>query len=398
MHFADRISRIKPSPTLAAAARARALATQGVSVINFGQGEPDFDTPEPIKTACATALHNGKTKYGPVPGIPELRAAISAKLKRENGLDYPAAQIIVTVGSKSAIFGCLQVCIGPGDAVIIPAPYWVSYADQVALCDGTPIIVPTPESNGFKLTPEMLERVITPQCKLLIINSPCNPTGTVYTRTELAALGAVCARHQMWVLSDEIYEHLTYPPAQFASFAAAAPQHRGRTILVNGVSKAYAMTGWRIGFAAGPTEIMQALDTWQSQVTTHATTFAQWGAVAAYTNAGDAVATMRTAFAERRAQILQALRVIPGIRCAEPDGAFYAFPNVQAYLTKRWQGRAITTTVDLADYCLDQAHIAVVPGEAFGAPGYFRFSYALGTAEIQEGMQRFATALHQLET
>ncbi|MBI4367097.1 MAG: pyridoxal phosphate-dependent aminotransferase [Deltaproteobacteria bacterium] len=398
MSFAERMGRIKDSPTLAATARAKALAAKGVPIINFGPGEPDFDTPDHIKQACMEALRAGATKYGAVAGEMQLRVAICEKLRRENGLAYAPEEIVVTCGAKAAIYAVFQALVNPGDEVIIPAPYWVSYADQVLLCDGTPVIVATPETNGFKLTPETLDQAITPRTKLLVIGSPCNPTGSVYSRSELTALAIVCERRNILVLSDEIYEHLTYAPAAFASFGTAAPAHREQTILVNGVSKAYAMTGWRIGFAAGPKAVIQRMVTWQSQVVTHPTRFAQLGAVAAYTGPQDTVARMRAAFAERRDAIVAALRKIPGVTCVRPDGAFYVFPNIQAYLGRRWRDQTIGSSMQLADYLLDQAHIAVVAGEGFGQPGYLRFSYALAPADLTEGLNRFANALAQLET
>lgn len=394
--FSERITRIKESPTLAVAARARALAAQGVAVINFGPGEPDFDTPEHVKTACVEALKKGATKYGATAGLLELRRAFCAKLERENHVQFSPDEVMVTCGAKGAIVAALQVLIGPGDEAIIPAPYWASYADEVRLCDGAPVIIPTAEAAGFKLTPPVLGQAITRKTKLLILNSPCNPTGTVYSGAELNALAQVCTKHGIWVLVDEIYEQLTYPPAQFVSFAEAAPEHRERTILVNGPSKAYAMTGWRIGLAVAPKECIARMTCWQGQVVTHPTIFAQWGAVAAYEGAQACVAAMRAEFQKRRDYIHRHLTQLPGITCVCPEGAFYAFPNIQVYVGRRWKGKPLADASAVADYLLDQAHIAVVPGEAFGTPGHLRFSYALGMEAIQEGMRRCADALKNL--
>lgn len=396
MNFAERMSRIKESPTLAVAARARALAAKGISVINFGPGEPDFGTPEHIKAACIEALKAGQTKYGAVAGMAELRRAISEKLTRDNHAQYSPDEIIITCGGKQAIFTALHVLIEDSDEVIIPSPYWVSYSDEVLLCDGTPVIVDTVEGNGFKLTTALLEKSLTKKSKMLIINSPCNPTGSVYSKDELAALGAVCARHGLWVLSDEIYEYLTYPPAKFASFAEAAPDLKERTVIVNGLSKAYSMTGWRLGFAAGPRPLIAEMAKWQGQVVTHPTLFAQAGAVAAYNGPQDAVVQMRAAFMERRDYVVETLQEIPGVSCVPPDGAFYTFVNVRAHIGKKHGGVAITDSIALADYLLDHAHIAVVAGEAFGTPGFLRFSYALSMEDIKEGLKRFAGALGQL--
>lgn len=396
MTFANRITCVKPSPTLATAAKAAALKAQGVPVVNFSVGEPDFDTPEHIKEACIRALRDGITKYGPVPGFLPLREAIGAKLQRDNGLSYQPDEIIVTCGAKEAIFAALQVLVNPGDEVIIPAPYWVSYSDQVLMCDGIPRVIAIPATHGFKLTPDRLRTACTAHSKVLILNSPSNPTGIVYTREELAALGAVCAERNLWVISDEIYEDLVYAPAQFCSFGTAAPQWRDRTVIINGLSKSFAMTGWRLGWAAGPKPFIQQMNTWQGQVTSHATSFAQYGAVAAYTGPQEPVRRMQRAFAERRAVIVDALAKVPGVHLVEPQGAFYAFPDVTSYVGRRWNGTALADTNAIANYLLEASRIAVVAGEGFGAPGFLRFSYALGMDALQEGLARFAEGLQKL--
>lgn len=396
MSFADRISRVKPSPTLATAAKAAALKAQGISVINFSVGEPDFDTPEHIKEACIQALRDGVTKYGPVPGFPKLREVICAKLQRDNGLTYAPDEIIVTCGAKEALYAALQVLVNPGDEVIIPAPYWVSYSDQVLMCDGTPRILAIPAEQGFKLTPDVLRAACTAKSKVLMLNSPCNPSGIVYTRDELAALGKVCAEKHLWVISDEIYEDLVYHPAKFSSFGTAAPDLRERTIIINGLSKSFAMTGWRLGWAAGPKTCIQQMNTWQGQVTSHATAFAQYGAIAAYTGPQEPLRYMQRAFGERREVISNTLAKIPNVALVKPDGAFYAFPDVSAYVGKSANGVKIPDTNALANFLLEESRIAVVAGEGFGAPGFLRFSYALGLEDLQEGLTRFAQGLGKL--
>lgn len=396
MPFADRIMRVKPSPTLATAAKAATLKAQGISVINFSVGEPDFDTPEHIKEACIQALRDGVTKYGPVPGFLKLREAIGAKLQRDNGLTYSPDEIIVTCGAKSALFAALQVLVNPGDEVIIPAPYWVSYADQVLMCDGVPHIISVPATQGFKLTPDTLRAACTSKSRVLMLNSPCNPSGIVYTHDELAALGTVCAEKHLWVISDEIYEDLVYMPAKFCSFGTAAPHLRDRTIIINGLSKSFAMTGWRLGWAAGPKAFIQQMNTWQGQVTSHATAFAQYGAIAAYTGPQEPLRYMQRAFGERREVIVNTLAKIPNVKLVKPDGAFYAFPDVSAYVGKSANGVKIPDTNALANFLLEESRIAVVAGEGFGAPGFLRFSYALGMNELHEGLTRFAQGLRTL--
>jgi aspartate aminotransferase len=396
MNLSARIGRVKPSSTMAASAKAKALIAQGIPVINFGPGEPDFDTPEHIKSACIEALNSGVTKYGPVPGFPKLREAICDKLQRANGVTYTPEEIIVTCGAKEAIFAALQVLIDQGDEVVIPAPYWVSYADQTLLCDGTPNIIPTTDAEQFKITPASLIRALTKKSKALLLNSPCNPTGTVYSHDELAAIGAVCKEHGVWVITDEIYEDLVYAPATFTSFATACPEHRDRTLIVNGVSKAYAMTGWRIGWTAGPADFIKKMCTWQGQVVSHACAFAQHGAIAAYTGTQEPVAKMRAAFQERRDYIVQFMNSLPAVSLVKPEGAFYVFPNLQKVLGKSFEGHIISNTSSLADYLLDKAQIAVVAGEGFGAPGYLRFSYALSMDDLKVGLDRFAKGLQNL--
>ncbi|MBI4238098.1 MAG: pyridoxal phosphate-dependent aminotransferase [Deltaproteobacteria bacterium] len=397
MPFAQRTAALAISPTLATAAKAKALAAQGISVIDFSMGEPDFDTPAHIKAACAQALTNGMTKYGPAAGLPALRTAIAAALQRDCDLRYQANEILVTCGAKEALFAALQVLVDSGDEVIVPAPYWVSYPEQVKLCGGVPVFVETQTRPDLTLTATQLEQACTSRTKVVMLNSPSNPTGVVYSRAALAAIGRVCAARGLWVISDEMYDRLVYPPATFSSFVTAAPECREQTILVNGLSKTYAMTGWRIGYAAGPAAAIDKMTAWHSQVVTHPTSFAQHGAVAALSGDQACVATMHHAFQQRRDATMRGLRAIPGLQTPEPAGAFFAFPNVTHFLGRTAGERTITTSLELADYLLDQAHVAVVAGEGFGAPGFIRLSYALEMPALEEGLKRLATALAQLQ-
>lgn len=397
MTFAQRTAALAISPTLATAAKAKALAAKGVHVIDLSMGEPDFDTPAHIKAACTEALNRGMTKYGPAAGLPALRTAIAATLQRDAGVRYAADEILVTCGAKEALFAAMQVLVDPGDEVVVPAPYWVSYPEQVKLCGGTPVFVNTQTRPDLLFTPEALEQACTPRTKLVLLNSPGNPTGVVYPRETLAALGRICAARGLWVISDEMYDRLVYPPATFTSFVAAAPECRERTIIVNGLSKTYAMTGWRLGYAAGPKAAIDKMTAWHSQVVTHPTSFAQHGAVAALTGDQTCVETMRHAFQERRDVTMRGLRAIPGLRTPEPAGAFFAFPDVTHFLGKRVGDRLIATSLELADYLLDQAHVAVVAGEGFGAPGFLRLSYALETPALEEGLRRLREAFAALQ-
>lgn len=388
--FATRMAAIAPSPTLALTAKAQALAAQGIPVINFGIGEPDFNTPEHIRQACHDALEKGATKYGPVPGIPALREAIAKHVSTASGLSFAAKDIIVTSGAKEALYALMQILVNPGDEVVIPAPYWVSYSDQVMMCEGVPVIVAAGAESGFKITPAQLRTALTPKTKCVMFNSPSNPSGAVYSRAELTALLNVLADHTCWIISDEIYDELVYTPGLFCSALQAAPHLRSRIIVVNGLSKTFAMTGWRLGWVAADAAVVSQLGTWQGQVTSHATSFAQHGAVVAYTGTKEPVAQMRTAFHKRRDVMVRLLNDVPGVKCLVPDGAFYAFPDVRGVLGKRAD---ITTSVALSEYLLDKAQIACVPGEAFGLPGYLRLSYALGEADITAGIQRMRAAL-----
>jgi len=384
MRFSRRILKIRPSATLAAAAKARELKAKGIKVIDLTAGEPDFETPKKIKEACKKALNENWTKYGPVPGLLELRQAIAQRLKKDHGLNYSPEEIIVGCGAKHSIFVALQVLIDSGDEVIIPAPYWTSYPDQVMLADGKPVILAADEKTGFKITPQQLEKAINPKTKMLILNSPSNPTGACYSEEDLKAIGEICGQKNLWVLSDEIYIKLTYDELKQASFAEACPKLKDQTILVNGASKAYSMTGWRMGFAAGPKHLIDKMKIFQSQELTTIATFIQRACVSAFSNCEGEVAQMKKEFEKRRNLMFEKLTKIPGMTCFKPQGAFYLFPNVKSFKKPSQQ---------LADYLLEEAHVAVVAGEGFGAPGYLRLSYACDTESITEGIQRIKEAL-----
>lgn len=392
------LGRIKPSASIVANQRARELAAQGRDVIALSSGEPDFDTPEHIKQAAAAAMAAGKTKYTPVAGIPELRKAIRAKFLRENDLDYGLDQIIVGTGGKQVIANALLATVDPGDEVIVPAPFWVSYPEIVALCGGTAIVAPTSADDGFRLTPETLEGLITAKTKWLILNSPSNPSGAAYGREELKRLTDVLERHpHVWVLTDDIYEHLIYGGQPFATPAQVAPVLKERTLTVNGVSKAYAMTGWRIGYAGGPRDLIRAMDTIQGQFTSGPCSIAQWAAVAALDGPQDGLAVRRQAFEARRDLVVGMLNQAKGLNCRVPEGAFYVFPSCEKLFGLRTAtGKVIASDEDFAAELLDAEAVAVVHGAAYGSPGHFRISYAASTEQLEEAcrrIQRFCNAL-----
>lgn len=397
MELARRIDRLEPSPTLAMSARARALRQQGVDVVDLSVGEPDFDTPEPIKEAAIRALHDGRTKYTPAAGIPELREAIAQKLQRENGLAYAPEDVIVTVGAKHAVFLTLQAICNPGDRVLIPAPYWVSYADQARLVDGEPVILPTREEDGFKLTPETLAAHIR-GARVLILNSPNNPTGAVYTTQELEALGAVLEQEPgCWLISDEIYEPFVYDGGRHESLLRLKPALRERAALINGFSKTYAMTGWRLGYIAGPRDLVAAVNKLQSHSTSNATTFAQVAAVEALQGSQKAVEEMVAVYRRRRDLLVQGLERLPGLRCHRPAGAFYVFPNVSGILGRSYRGERIRDSQHLAEKLLEGAATATVPGTAFGVDGYLRLSYATSTERLEEALHRWSLFWEEME-
>ena len=400
------LSRVRPSATIAASTRAGELRREGRDIVSLSAGEPDFDTPDFIVEAAIKALSEGKTRYAPSGGIPELREAIARKLKRENATDLPPSRIAVTCGAKQAIYNALVASLNPDDEVIVPAPYWVSYPDMVTLGGGVPVIVETKEEDGFLLTPEALEKALSEKSRWLILNSPSNPTGGLYSKKALQALGEVIARHKrVGVISDEIYEHLVYSDASdngsgdapFVSFAEACPQLLERTLIVNGVSKAFAMTGWRIGYAAGEEKLIKAMNVLQSQSASSATTFCQWAAVAALDSDMAFFAPMLKAFRQRRDFITQALNAIPGLSCAVPQGAFYVFPSCADLIGRKTeQGASIENDQALCLYALEQAGVAMVHGAAFGASPYLRCSYACSMEQLEDASSRLTKAFATL--
>ena len=387
---------LKPSETLAISTKAKALRAQGRNIIDFGLGEPDFATPSNIIRAAEHAMAEGFTKYTPPAGLPALRQAIADKLKRENDLDYTPEEIIVSCGAKQALYNVAMVLLDAGDEVLIPGPYWVTYPTQVLMAGGTPVIIPTTVANDFKITGDMLRRYITPKTKGLILNSPCNPTGAVYTPAELEDLAKVLLDTDLFVITDEIYEHIIYDGLKQISIATLDPALKARSIVVNGFSKAYAMTGWRLGYCAGPREVIEMCDRLQSQTTSNATAFAQVAGIEALTGPQESVGAMAQAFEQRRNFVVQHLNAIPGITSNTPRGAFYIFSNIAALFGRRAQGRPLTTAAAVADYLLDAAGVAVVPGDAFGDDHYMRISYASSMAELEDGLGRIDQAVQQL--
>lgn len=394
--LSERARNIQPSPTLAMDAKAKAMKASGTDVINFGVGEPDFDTPGHVKDAAIKAIQEGFTKYTPVGGIDPLKDAIIAKLRSDNGLEYTREEVIVSCGAKHSLYNIAQSLYGPGDEVIIPAPYWVSYPDQVLLNDATPVIVKTSADDRFMLRPEALAAHITPKTKALILNSPSNPTGLAYDRKTLEGIADIAVRHNLYVVSDEIYEKLLYDGATHISIASLGKEIKERTIVVNGLSKSHAMTGWRIGYAAGPKEVVRAMTNIQSQSTSNPTSIAQKAAVAALAGPQDSVSSMRAEFDRRRRFLVAALNAIPGVQCVMPNGAFYAFPDVSAFYGRSAGGRIIGSSADLAIYLLEDAGVALVHGAAFGDDRFVRLSYATAMAQIESGAERIREALSRL--
>ncbi len=396
--LADALSRVKPSATIAVSQKARELKAKGKDVIGLGAGEPDFDTPDNIKQAAIYAIKRGETKYTPVSGIPELRQAIAAKFKRENGLDYKPEQTIVGTGGKQILFNAFMATLNPGDEVIVPAPYWVSYPEMVALTGGTPVFVNTKQEDNFKLTAADLEKAITPKTKWLIFNSPSNPTGAAYTHDELKALTDVLVRHpQVWILTDDMYEHLVYGDFTFATPAQVEPSLYERTLTMNGVSKAYAMTGWRIGYAAGPLALIKAMDMVQGQQTSGACSIAQWAAVEALNGPQDFIAKNKAIFQGRRDLVVSMLNQANGIQCPTPEGAFYVYPSCAGLIGKKTEaGKVINTDEDFVTELLEAEGVAVVHGSAFGLGPNFRISYATSEELLEEAcrrIQRFTASL-----
>ncbi len=395
--IAERATRIKPSPTLQMDTRAKEMKAQGIDVLSFSVGEPDFDTPEHIKEAAIRALREGKTKYTPVGGIPELKEAIIEKFKRDNGLDYKPEEIIVSCGAKHSLYNIAQAILSPGDEVIIPSPYWVSYPAQVLLNDGIPVVVETSEDEGFTLSAEALKEKITPKTKAIMLNYPSNPTGLTYSVDALSKIAEIAIENNIYIISDEVYEKLLYDGLKHTSIASLSEEVKSKTLVVNGISKAYSMTGWRIGYTAGPAEIIKAMTKIQSQSTSNPTSIAQWASVEALKGPQDFLDDMVAEFDQRRKLLVDELNKIDGISCRMPQGAFYAFPNITGVLGKKTpEGEVISDSSALAMYLLEKAHVALVPGSAFGAEGYIRISYATSRENILEGVKRIREALDRL--
>ncbi len=378
----------EPSATLSLNALAKQLAAEGEEVVSFTVGEPDFDTPENIKQAAIRALQAGCTKYSPASGYPELRSAVSASLKEHNGLDYPSECILVSNGAKQALYLLMLCVLDPGDQVLLPAPYWPSYADQAKACGAEPVVIDCTMQPGFKLTPEALEDAIGPGTRLLVINTPCNPTGMLYEEAELQALAQTAAKHDIWIFADEVYERLVYDGLSHVSLATLSDDIYRRTVTFNAVSKTYAMTGWRIGYAAGPKEIITAAGRLQSNLTSGPNSMAQKAAVEALTGPQDSAEEMRSVFEKRRDLLLDGLNGIEGIECEKPGGAFYAFPDCSGLLNHTYNGQAVGDSMSLSRALLETVRLAVVPGSPFGAEGYLRFSYAVSEEDIEKGLEK----------
>lgn len=396
MKLSTRVQAIKPSPTLAVTALAASLKAQGKDIIGLGAGEPDFDTPQHIKDAAVTAINQGFTKYTAVDGTPSLKAAIIAKFKRDNGLDYTSKQILVSCGGKQSFFNLAQAFINPGDEVIIPAPYWVSYPDIVLLADGKPVIVEAGIEQGFKITPTQLEAVITSKTRMVVINSPSNPSGAIYTQSELAALGEVLRRHpDILIATDDMYEHILLGDVPFSNILNACPDLYERTMVLNGVSKAYSMTGWRIGYAAGPAHLITAMTNVQSQSTSNPTSISQVAAEAALNGDQKCIDPMLKAFRERHVFVVDTLNKIPGVKCLPSGGAFYAFPDVRGAISTLHKKGTIAAPNDIAisNYLLEKSGVAVVPGSAFGLEGYIRLSFATSMQNLEKALVRIKDAL-----
>ncbi|MCO5297750.1 MAG: pyridoxal phosphate-dependent aminotransferase [Fimbriimonadaceae bacterium] len=387
-----RAGHLQPSPTLAITAKAKAMRAAGEDVISLAAGEPDFDTPPPIVEACIAALRAGFTRYTPTPGIPELREAVAAKLKRENGVAVEPAQVVVSSGAKQCLFNALMATVGPGDEVLLLAPYWPTYADQVVLAGATPVVVRTRLENGFVPDPEEIRAAVTPKTRAIMLNSPCNPTGAVYDRAVLKAIAQIALRHDLWILSDEIYEKLVYE-GEHVSIASLGQDVADRTVTINGCSKSYAMTGWRVGYCAGPKALASTMAAIQDQVTSNANSFAQKGALQALQMPEDAVAAMRDEFRRRRDLVLVQLRAIEGARVFTPPGAFYAFVDIGSVL-----GPRCTDDLALAETLLCTYRVATVPGTVFHAPGHLRLSYAASLDDLNRGVARIAEGLLALRS
>jgi aspartate aminotransferase len=395
--IAKRAKAIKPSPTLAMAAKAKAMKAQGIDVVDFGVGEPDFDTPENVKQAGIKASQSGFTKYTPASGTDELKEAVVEKFKKDNGLSYERSQVLISCGAKHSLYNIAEAIFDPGDEVIIPSPYWVSYPDQVLLNDATPVIVETTEQEGFRISAAKLEKAVTKKTKAIVLNSPSNPTGLAYDRKTLEEIAEVAVKHRIYVISDEIYEKLVYDGFKHFSIASLGQEIKDLTIVVNGVSKSHAMTGWRIGFAAGPKDVITAMANIQSQSTSNPASISQKAAVEALNGPQDFLPVMNTEFDKRRKYMVERLNTMQGISCLMPVGAFYAFPNTAKLYGRSAQGKTIRNSSDLAAYLLESAKVALVSGDSFGADAYIRLSYATSMENIVKGMDRIEAAANALK-
>jgi aspartate aminotransferase len=394
--LAQRLAKIKPSATLKSAAEAGRLKAQGVDVVSLAAGEPDFDTPPHVQEAAVAAMRAGKNRYTPTAGVPELRAAVAAKLKADNGLDYTPEQVIVGAGAKNILYTAAQVLFDPKDEVVVCAPFWVSYPDQIFLNDARPVIIRTREADGFVVHPDVLAKTVGRSTKAIILNSPSNPTGAGYTRADLEAVARIALERDLWIISDEIYEHIVFDGFEHVSIASLSPEVAARTIVVNGMSKSYAMTGWRLGYAAGPSRVIQAMNIVQSQNVSNAPSIAQWGGLAALTGDQACVKKMVAAFQERKDYVVGRLNAMKGVWCFEPKGAFYVFPRIAHYFGMRHGDREIDSSLDMAGYLLEAARVSVVPGGAFGGDEYIRISFATGRPELEKGLDRMERALADL--
>ncbi|HPB81502.1 MAG TPA: pyridoxal phosphate-dependent aminotransferase [Spirochaetota bacterium] len=403
MQFSDRILQIKPSPTLAITAVANAMKAKGIDVVGFGSGEPDFDTPRFIKDAAIRAIESGKTKYTPVGGITELKQAIAEKFKRDNNLEYSNSEITVNCGGKHSFYNLMQILLNKDDEVIVPAPYWVSYPSMVSLADGNPVILYTKEENGFKITPEELTKHLTPKTRAIVINSPSNPTGATYSKLELEVIADILLEKNILVISDDIYESILYDGIHFTNIACLSEDHKRNTIVLNGVSKTYSMTGWRIGYMAGNADIIKKVEILQSQSTSNPTSISQWASIEALIGDQSVIQEMVDSFTRRRKIIVEGLNSIPGITCMNPEGAFYAFPNVTGvYALPGWKGIAEkyadkpNNSHRITTYLLEEAKVAVVPGAEFGSDDNIRMSFATSDENIVKGVERIKAAIQTL--
>jgi aspartate/methionine/tyrosine aminotransferase len=391
-----RVERIGLSPTLRISALAQSLRASGVDVLDFSAGQPDFPTPEPVKQAGIRAIEENKTRYTPNAGAPELRQAISRQLGRTRGVEYPPDQILVSSGAKASLFFAFMALVDPGDDVLLPTPYWVSYPEQIQLAEGRAVPVPSSDETGFKLTPEALEAAVTKRSRAIVLNYPSNPSGACYSRDELEALARVCLRHALWIIADEIYSGMVYDGREFTSVASLGEEFRAKAVIIDGMSKSYAMTGWRMGHAAGPKDVISAMARMQSHSTSNASSIAQWASIEALDNGDEEVLHRLGEFAKRRDEVVRLLSEVEGVTCLTPEGAFYAFPNVSGLFGRTTDKGPIHSGQDLAEYLLEQANVAVVPGDPFGAPQHIRVSYAVSLDRIREGVRRISDAIAKL--